>query len=238
MSVRRAFGAVLVAWLGVGCAAGPRVVPMPAGGVALDPARGSATVEAEGVQVVVRPSAWHGSPSYLPGYVTPFHLFLVNGSRLPLHYDYPDLRLFDETRFQYTALPPVEVGRILRLSHVEDRVMVAAAATTTIPHGRRRALFWDPWWWWGPPYFPYYPYYPPPPRADDVLLQALPVGTIQAGARTEGFVYFPRLRAEARRLSFEFHYRLGEASRVFTLPFGVERADREGRPGRVVAAAL
>lgn len=212
---------------------GPRVVPVPTDGAALDAAQGSVTVEAEGVQLVVRPSAWRGDPSYLPGYVTPLHLLLVNGSPLRLQYDYADLRLFDEQRFQYTALPPVEVGRLLRSGGSGAADVVVATTSASIPHRRRpvfRGPFWDPWWgpgWWG---WPYYPAYAWPPSVEDVLTRALPVGTLEAGARTEGFVYFPRLRPEARRLSFEMHYRLAGAARVFTLPFAVERAARGDEP--------
>ncbi len=218
----------------VGCST-TRFVPVPAGGVTLDPARGTATVEAEGVEVVVRPSAWAGSPSYLPGSVTPFHFLTANGSPVPLTYDYPDLRLFDEGRFQYTALPPVEVERILRSS---DRgspvdgvpvggVMVAATAEAgSRPILRRRFAdpFWD--WGWGWPY----PYWPSWPRLDDVFLHALPVGTIQPNARIQGFVYFPRLRAGVTRVTLEFHYRLGDTPQVLTVPFGVERTERTMPP--------
>jgi hypothetical protein len=227
----------LLAVLG-GCVAAPRVVPVPAGGAALDPAQRSVAVQAEGVQLVVRTSAWRGSPAFLPGYVTPFHLLLVNGSPHPVEYGYADLRLFDEERFQYTALPPVEVGRLLRSREPGDPEATVATASETIPHRRRPRFVWDPFWdpwWWGPRYHPYpdyHPYYAPYgwPSADDVLSQALPVGTLAADARSQGFVYFPRLRPAARRLSFEMHYRLGSAARVFTLPFAVERAARGGAP--------
>ncbi len=221
---------LLVAVVLAGCAT-TRVVPVPAAGVAVD-AHGAATAAGEGVEVVVRPSAWQGSPAYLPSYVTPFHLLIVNGSALPIGYDYGDLRLFDEARFQYTALPPADVGRLLRWGEGEPGVRLAAAGTAVAPlHWRHRPFFWDPWWdpWWGgPPYYPSWPY--APPRVDDVLTQALPVGTLQPGARLQGYVYFPRLRREAHRLTFEFHYRLGDAPRVLTLPFAIERAAGPGMP--------
>jgi hypothetical protein len=217
--VGRLVGLAVLAALLTACAA-TRVVPVPAAGVRLDPGEQSATVEAEGVQVIARPSAWRGAPSSLPDYVTPFFLGIANGSPLPLHYDYADLRLFDEARFQYTALPPADVVRILRAAGAAATPPpVAVAATgTAAPLHWRRSYLWDPWWW-GPPFYPYYP----PPRYDDVLVRALPVGTLDAGARTEGFVYFPRLRPDARRLVLEVHYRLGEAPRVLALPFAVER---------------
>jgi hypothetical protein len=200
--------------------------------VTLD-AGGAAMAVAEGVQVVARASAWRGSPSYLPSYVTPFHLLVVNGSPLPVRYDYGDLVLFDEARFQYTAMPPADVAQLLRWSGTAPDVGLADADAATLPLHRRRPLFWDPWWdpwWWGPPYAPY----PPPPRVDDVLTQALPMGTLQPGAQIQGFVYFPRLRPEASGLTFEFHYRLGDAPRVLTLPFAVQRAE-DGASARTPA---
>jgi hypothetical protein len=201
-----------------GCASGPRVMPVAGDGVALDPGAESAAVESEGVRLVVRPSAWRGSPAFLPEYVTPFHLLLVNGTPQPLQYDYADLRLFDDQRFQYTALPPVEVGRLLRWSGPD---VLVAAAGTTLPHRRRAVVrdpLWDPWWGWGLWGWPY-PYWPV--SLEDVLAQALPVGPLEGGARREGFVYFPRLRAEARGLSFEMRYQLAGALHVLKLPFGV-----------------
>ena len=235
MKPTRAGGAALrlamLALVATGCATA-RVVPVPAGGVALDATRGSATVGADGVELVVRPSSWGGSPAYLPAYVTPFHLELVNGTAVPLTYDYPDLRLFDQARFQYTALPPAEVGRILRGSGPAGGAVVAAASTGTAPLHRRWPLGdpwrWDPWWGWPPAYAP-------PPRLDEVFLQALPVGPLQAGARIGGFAYFPRLRSDATQLTFEFHYRQGDAPRVLTLAFAVHRATRYSGPPRLRA---
>src|SRR5262249_57495246 len=91
-----------------------RMGPGRAAGVQVEPTQGIASVAAEGVELAVRPSAWHDVPRDLPDYVTPFLVSLVNGAALPVEYDYPDLRLFDEFRFQYTALPPIEGERILR----------------------------------------------------------------------------------------------------------------------------
>ncbi|HEV8307787.1 MAG TPA: hypothetical protein VGW35_08965 [Methylomirabilota bacterium] len=233
--MRALLGLGLAGLLAAGCAA-TRVVPVPEAGVALDAATHSARREAEGVRVVVRSSAWKGNPTYLPQYVTPFHLLIANDSPVPLRYDYGDLRLFDTDRFQYTALPPIEVARILRAGWgrtpgAVPGPTVVAAAGASLGALHRRRFGWDPWEW-GPPWWypPYYPY-PLPPSVDEVLREALPVGTLQPGARTQGFVYFPRLRPEAERLTFEFHYALGDAPRVLTLPFAVERTDLGGRPG-------
>jgi hypothetical protein len=220
--VRASVGLAAAALTLAACAAGPRVVPLPAAGTRVE-ADGSVAAEAAGVRLVVRPSAWHGTPASLPAYVTPFHLLLVNGSAAPLAYQYADLRLFDEARFQYTALPPVDVVRLLgSFGAAPAPPVLVASAGRIAGQFNRRVWGWDPWWW-GPPGWPLYgPYMAP--RYDDVLLQALPVGTLDPGARLEGFVYFPRLRPDARRLVLEFHHQLGGIPGVLSLPFAVERA--------------
>ena len=103
----------LVLALTAGCAA-PRIVPVPAAGVQIDAESGAARVVRDGVELIVQPSAWRGSPWDLRDYITPFLVTLSNGAAVPVQYDYIGFRLFDDARFQYTALPPVEVERILR----------------------------------------------------------------------------------------------------------------------------
>jgi hypothetical protein len=203
-----------------------RIVPVPAPGVAIDPTQATATVAAEGVELTVQASAWRGNPWDLDDYVAPFLIGLTNGAAIPLHYDYRSFRLFDDARFQYTALPPAEVERILRArAAVEDRL--AATSASSLP--RRRRVVPDPYWYaWGwAPYAWYgWPWYYPGPGPlplDDVYLRALPEGPLQPAARLEGFVYFPRLRQDARGLRLEFHYQVGERPHVLALAFAIDR---------------
>jgi hypothetical protein len=215
--------------LATGCAA-PRIVPVPATGVQIDAGTGAASVARDGVALTVQPSAWRGSPWDLRDYVTPFLVTLSNGAAVPLQYDYIGFRLFDDARFQYTALPPVEVERILRWSAGDG---VRLAATSSPPPVIRRRVgpeptdwWWDRYRWYGWPW-----YYPPYPPTGDVYLRALPMGGLEPAARLEGFVYFPRLRGAARQLSLEFHHRLGEVPRVLTLTFEVQRDGSEAPRG-------
>jgi hypothetical protein len=213
----------LAGTLAAGCATS-RIVPVPAAGVQVDTAQGVASVVAEHVELSVRPSAWRGSPRELGDYVTPFLVTLSNGAAVPLRYDYGDFRLFDDARFQYTALPPAEVERILRWRAGGDELIASIASPTPIL--RRRWLVSDPYWdrWWGPYGWYGWPwYYPGGPITGDIYARALPMGTLQPGARLEGFVYFPRLRGAARELTLEFHHFLGELPRVLRLRFEVER---------------
>jgi hypothetical protein len=97
-----------------GCAA-TRVVPVGAPGVAVDATGTSAsTAGPEGVVLAAWSPAWQGSPWDLPEHVTPFLLRVTNGGAQPVEFGHPDLRILDDARFQYTALPPEEVARILR----------------------------------------------------------------------------------------------------------------------------
>ena len=219
----------LAAALVAGCAA-PRIVPVPAAGVQVDAARGTASVAAEGVELVVQPSAWRGSPRDIRDYVTPFLVSLSNSALVPLEYDYPGFRLFDDSRFQYTALPPAEVERIFRWRAGGE---VRLAATSSSPPILRRRVVPDPTdWWWDRHGWYGWPWYSPGyPAFRDVYLRALPMGALQPGARLEGFVYFPRLRDDAHGLTLEFHHRLGERPRVLTLSFEVGRDAGSGTGG-------
>jgi hypothetical protein len=222
---RDAVLALILAGL-AGCAPLPRVVPAPTQGVVIDQG-GRAVTEVDGARLAVRSDAWRGEPAFLPSYVTPFHLELENGGRRPLAYDYPDLRLFDDGGFQYTALSPLEVGRMLLLSQGEEPALASASASVAVAGmGRRRSIFWDPfwepWWWWRP----WGGYGFRPPRVDDVLLLALPTGPLHPAARVAGFVYFPRLRPEARHLVFEAHCRVDDTPRLLRVEFRIEAVER------------
>ena len=210
-----------------GCAA-PRIVPLPAAGVQIDAAQGTASVVEDGIELAVQASAWRGSPWDLRDYVTPFLIRLSNGATGPIEYDYLGFRLFDDARFQYTALPPDEVERILRWRAAGE---VRLAAVSSPPPVLRRRIVPEPSDWWWDRYGWYgWPWYVGPPAIGDVYLRALPMGALQPGAQLEGFVYFPRLRRETRALTLEVHHRMGELSRVLTLPFAVHR-DGGAAPG-------
>jgi hypothetical protein len=209
--------------IAAGCAS-PRIVPVPATGVRIDTAEGIASVAGDGVELTVQPSAWRGSPSDLTDFVTPFLVNLANDAAVAVDYDYVSFRLFDDARFQYTALPPIEVERILRGRAQGDVRLAALSSPPPVIH--RQVVpdvpvgWWGGYGWWWPGWPWYYPRYP---VLSDIYIHALPMGALQPAARLEGFIYFPRLRPEARALTLEFHHRVGELSRVLTLPFQIER---------------
>jgi hypothetical protein len=219
----------IAAALIAGCAV-PRIVPVPAAGVEIDAAQGTASVAAEGVELTVQPLAWRGSPWDLRDVVTPFLVSLSNGATTPLGYDYPGFRLFDDARFQYSALPPAEVERILRWGAGGE---VRLAATSSPPPTVRRRIAPEPgdWWWDRYGWYGWPRDYPGSLFFPDIYLRALPMGPLQPRAHLDGFVYFPRLRADARGLTLEFHHRLGELARVLTLSFEIERDAGRGTGG-------
>ena len=165
----------------------------PAAGVRIDAAQSVASVTGDGVELTVQPSAWRGSPWDLRDFVTPFLVTLANDAAAPVEYDYVDFRLFDDARFQYTALPPVEVERILRW-RAQGEVRLAAPSSPPPVHpspGRPRALGLVLRLRLGlvaglalvlPAAYP---------ALGDIYLRALPMGALQPAARLEGFVYFP-----------------------------------------------
>src|SRR5262245_27530346 len=163
-----------------GCAA-PRIVPIPAAGIQIDSTQGTATVAADGVELTVQPSAWQGAPWDLPDYVTPFFINLANGASAPVEYDYRDIRLYDDYRFQYTALPPIEVERILQWGGADGEVRLAATSSPP-PVLRRRVVPDAPDWWWDRYDWYAWPwYYPWLPPVGDVYRRALPMGALQPG---------------------------------------------------------
>src|SRR5262249_34127466 len=210
--------------LAVGCAT-TRIVPVPTAGVRIDAAQGMASVVGDGLELTVQPSAWRGRPSDLRDFVTPFMVNLANDAAVPVEYDYVSFRLFDDARFQYTALPPVEVERILRWRAQGEVQLAALSSPPPVLH--RQVVPDVPIGWccgWGGGGGPGWPwYYPRYPVLSDIYLHPPPMGAPPPAARLEGFVYFPRLRGEARALTLEFHHRVGELPRVLTLPFEVER---------------
>jgi len=221
----------LVMVLAVGCAT--RIVPVPTAGVRIDAAQGVASVVGDGVELAVQPSAWRGVPGDLSAFVTPFLVSLANDAQVPAEFDYVSFRLFDDARFQDTALPPIEVERILRWRAQGDVRLAALSSPPPVIH--RQVVPDVPVGWWGGYgccWWPGWPwYYPRYPALGEIYLHALPMGALQPAARLEGFVYFPRLRPEARILTLEFHHMVGERPQVLTLPFEVEREPTKATGG-------
>ncbi|WP_253903387.1 hypothetical protein [Corallococcus exiguus] len=193
-----ALGLMLMA----GCAAETKLRPVPEAGV-LQGGKSSAIKEQEGVRLTADGSAWKGSPSDLERRVTPVYVRLENNGDRPIRLQYKDFALVgQETRFRYSALPPLSLRQATSSNETEAPARISPVM---YPGGRAWAgggYGYGPWrggwgpgwyggpWGWGGNFYggPYY-YDPPLPTAD-MLNNALPEGTLEPGGTQEGFLYF------------------------------------------------
>ncbi|WP_233610267.1 MULTISPECIES: hypothetical protein [Corallococcus] len=195
-----ALGLMLMA----GCAAETKLRPTPEAGILQDN-KSSAITEQEGVRLTADGAAWHGSPSDLERRVTPVYVRLENQGQRPLRLQYKDFALVgQESRFRYSALPPLSLRRATSSRDTE-------AQATILPASGPRGRVWvgggygygpyrgwgpgwygpGPWGWGSPFYGPYpYTYYEQPLPTEDMLNNALPEGTLEPGGTQEGFLYF------------------------------------------------
>ncbi|WP_223765306.1 hypothetical protein [Corallococcus sp. AS-1-6] len=195
-----ALGLMLMA----GCAAETKLRPVPEAGV-LQGGKSSAITEADGVRLTADGSAWQGSPSDLERRVTPVYVRLENQGQRPLRLEYKDFALVgQESRFRYSALPPLSLRRA---TSSEDSQAPARYTPAMYPRGRvwvgggygygpYRGWgpgWYGPWGWGNSFYGPYYGppyYYEQPLPTEDMLNNALPEGTLEPGGTQEGFLYF------------------------------------------------
>lgn len=201
MRVRGALGVgALGLMLMAGCAAETKLRPMPEAGVLQDKKNSAAITEQEGVRLTADGSAWRGFPSDLERRITPVYVRLENQGQRPLRIQYKDFSLVgQESRFRYSALPPMSLQRATSSRDTEAPATISPAQVTL----GRGGYAYGPWRGWGPtwgspwnrpfygPYFsgpPYY--YDPPLPTEDMLHNALPEGTLEPGGTMQGFLYF------------------------------------------------
>src|SRR3981081_50824 len=141
--LRRCFVPIL--FVAAGCAHTPVLVPAPeAQRLPGQPA--AAVASAEGVQVTVNSQRWKGQPGDLDSIVTPLHVVVENGSRVPIRIRYRDFTLTNSQGLQSAAIPPFAIQR------PGSRVVAVAPA---FPADRFLLLR---------PYYPLYPRLPPRAR--------------------------------------------------------------------------
>ncbi|QAT81969.1 hypothetical protein EJ065_0360 [Corallococcus coralloides] len=193
-----ALGLMLMA----GCAAETKLRPVPEAGV-LQGGKSSAITEEAGVRLTADGSAWQGSPSDLERRVTPVYVRLENHGDRPLRLQYKDFALVgQESRFRYSALPPLSLRRASSSRDTEEPARIRPAV---YPRGGMwvgGGYGYGPWrgwgpgwyggpWGWGSPFYGPYPYhYEQPLPTEDMLNNALPEGTLEPGGTQEGFLYF------------------------------------------------
>lgn len=164
-----------------GCA-GPTLRPATSVGT------GAVVQEAPGLWISVEAEAWHGRPRSLPEHVLPFLVQLKNTGSAQVTIQRADFLLLDDANRQYLPLAPSEVVTLLggRASGVGVSPSVgvsgSTAGSTVFGVGLGISLGGS--------------------GADtrDVIPQALPEGSLLAGAEIKGFVYFPRPAAGYKSL--------------------------------------
>jgi len=164
-----------------GCA-GPTLRPATSVGT------GAIVQEAPGLRISVEAEAWHGRPRSLPERVLPFLVQLKNAGSAPLTIQRTDFLLLDDANRQYGPLAPSEVVTLLggRASGVGVSPSVgisgSTAGSTVFGVGLGISLGGSG------------------DDTRDVISQALPEGSLLAGAEIKGFVYFPRPAAGYKSL--------------------------------------
>jgi hypothetical protein len=219
---------VLVALSVLGaCALGPRLEPVSA------PADLSVTVTEAGIRLTLLPNTWSAYPSDLARYFTPIEVRIENARDKNLLLRLEDFAALDDSRQQYRAVPPAEVGRTVSWSPDSFKPADARAANRLAgPWYPYRTRYWGPYYgpYYGPYgpwgyWDPYYPYYWPRPYPQDVLTLGLREGPLLPGASLRGFVYFQRATARGNMLTVSWtpHLADGTALPALSTQFHIVR---------------
>ena len=208
----------------------------------------AAVAEEAGVRLVADGHAWKGNPSNLEQRVTPVEVRLENHSGRPLRVTYEDFALEGQSRFRYSAIPPLAL-RDTAVSLAPESGTGGSASVGLAwssgwgPYSHRygfggfghRGRFWgwpggwyDPFWggsFYGP--YPYpYRYYSEPLPTKDMLNRALPEGTLEDGGAVAGFLYFQGVADREQRVTLQARLveaRTGEGSGSLALPLAVSK---------------
>ncbi len=203
--------------------------------------------ENAGVRLVADGDAWRGNPGNLEQRVTPVEVRLENHSGRPLRVKYGDFALVGESRFRYSAIPPLAL-RDTAVSQAPETGTGGAGSVGLAwstgwgpyssrygyGYGRGRGRFWgwpggfyDPFW--GSPFYgPYaYPYrHPEPLPTQDMLNKALPEGTLEDGGTVVGFLYFQGVADREASVTLQAKLvdaNTGEAFGSLGIPFQVSK---------------
>ncbi|MEZ0361394.1 MAG: hypothetical protein ABWK04_05810 [Hydrogenobacter sp.] len=189
---------VFVAFLFIGCAPAPKLIPLE-DGLTVNKERSTSLYRNTDVQILVRSQAWNFSPSDLPYYVTPIYLEVKNLSQKSISIERRDVYLLDDKGNQYNALTPGDVSSMLSYS----AGFSFGVAYYSYP-------YWLGW-------YPYYPYYPP--TYPDILNYSFVYGTVQPGSVLKGFVYFQKLPKELKKVTLKVNYHIDGQTKSISFPF-------------------
>jgi hypothetical protein len=228
---------VLALMVVAGCIPEARLQPQPSART-LAGDTSAAVAEAAGVRLVADGDSWKGHPSNLERRLTPVEIRVENHSGRPLSIRYALFDLTGESRFQYAAIPLLNLDEV-----ASDNSPLCVAGYSPGYWSARRAWGWrrgwrGPWdrpWRPNPYYDPFYdPYYPGRPYVrceqplptQEMLDEALPEGTLENGGAVSGFLYFQGVAERERQVTL--HARLvdaatGESFGELRIPFEVDR---------------
>lgn len=241
----RAWGWSLMALLAAaGCVRETQLRPLPAAQT-LAGDESAAVAEEAGVRLVADGHAWKGNPGDLERRVTPVEVRLENHSGRPLRVEYEHFTLEGQSRFRYSAIPPLALRDTYAGSLAPESGTGGSAAVGLSwssgwgPYSHRygfghRGRFWGwPGGWydpfWGSPFYgPYaYPYrYSEPLPTKDMLNRALPEGTLEDGGAVAGFLYFQGVADREERVTLQARLvdaRTGETFGSLSIPFAVSK---------------
>ncbi len=231
-SVRRllAHCALLASASLAGCAIGPQLVPAPDAQLVPGPEDG-AFARTAGVRITAVTDAWDARPENLDEEVTPLKVSIENDSGRPLRIRYNEFALVSGTGTRYPALPPLQI---------EGKVPKVATAPVYTPRFAYDGFYpapyygstytgltpWtDPWVYDSVYYDRYYPVWQVPLPTQDMRELAIPEGVIEPGGSISGFLYFPRVEGDDRRIVFVADLRGAEAGKQMgeaRIPFVVQ----------------
>ncbi|MFP2911288.1 hypothetical protein ACLESD_40950 [Pyxidicoccus sp. 3LFB2] len=200
----------------------------------------AARTQASGVVLVADGAAWKGAPDNLEHSLTPVFVRLENDSGRPLRLQYGDFAIVGrESRFRYAALPPLTLGNTVASVEPPGRSRVSLGVGSRWGYGPYGRYGWYGSGGYGPrgpfvgPYNPFYPdpYYgnyrcEEPLPTQDMLTQALPEGTLEAGGQVQGFLYFQGVAARESQVVLQARLvdaNTGEPFGTLDIPFQVSR---------------
>jgi len=214
------------------CAGTPRLRPAPAARAVPGPGTGAAETVAE-VRVEVRSEAWAWHPGDLEQVVTPLLVRIRNEGERPLRVRYSELQLLTPGGEVRHAIPPFDIEAevtepLARPAYRLHGFHLAPHLGHHFVHGG--GLHVGTHFAHHPGY--YHTYYPVWREVDlpteDMLVRALPEGTVESGGSAAGFVYFePVEDVQEGEVIFRFELVDARSERAFDaarIPFEVEPA--------------
>lgn len=243
----RARGWSLMALLAAaGCVKETQLRPLP-DAQTLGGDKEAAVTENAGVRLVADGDAWRGSPGDLERRVTPVEVRLENRSGRPLKIQYGHFALVGESRFRYSAIPPLALRDTSAVSQGPETGTGGSGSvgmawrtgwgpySSGYGFGRGRGRGWgwpggfyDPFWgspFYGPYGYPYR-YYSEPLPTQDMLNRALPEGTLEDGGTVMGFLYFQGVADREASVTLQAKLvdaNTGEAFGSLGIPFAVSK---------------